>query len=80
MKIPKLCRRKDRDLAFIYDGEKKVYFGKWGAPETIQRYADYVDVLINGVDSVVGEARRVVTIADLAARFLEDKKNYYVTV
>ena len=80
MKIPKLCHRKDRDLAFIYDGEKKVYFGKWGAPETIQRYADYVDALINGVDSIVGEARRVVTIADLAARFLEDKKNYYVNV
>lgn len=80
MKIPKLCRRRDRNLAFIYDGTKKVYFGKWGEPETLQRYADYIDALINGVDAIVGERseERIVTLADLVAAFVEAHGQYYV--
>lgn len=80
MKIPKLCHFKARDLAYVYDGSRKVYFGKWGDPATLQKYADYIDSIINGVSAVVGSRcdERVVTIADLVARFVSDHERYYL--
>lgn len=80
MKIPKLCHFKARDLAYVYDGSRKVYFGKWGDPASLQKYADYIDSIINGVSAVVGSRcdEPVVTIADLVARFVSDHERYYL--
>lgn len=80
MKIPKLCHEKSQDRAYVYDGRRKVYLGKWGEPSTVQKYADYIDSFVNGFDTVmgVGVDRRVVTIADLVAKFVSDHERYYV--
>lgn len=77
MKIPKLCRRKDRNLAYIAVGHQKIYLGEWGAPETAEAYAKYVDELIHG--KTVGVEKRVVTVADLAAAFFDARANYYTS-
>ena len=76
MKIPKLAHFNARNLAYVNVGKRKVYLGKWGDPETARKYAEFIDRLING--EVVGEENSVVTLADLAATFMEERKDYYV--
>ena len=80
MRIPKLCRAKARNLAFVCVGsKKKIYLGKWGSPEAAAKYSEYVDKLIRGEDLLAGEGEtRVVTLADLASEFFAAKKDYYV--
>ena len=77
MRIPKLCKRKDRNLAYISIGREKIYFGKWGEPETAEAYSKFVDDLIHG--RTLGDQKRVVTIKELAEKFLESHKDYYVS-
>ena len=76
MRIPKLCKRKDRNLAYVSVGREKIYFGKWGEPETAEAYSKFVDDLIHG--RTLGDQKRVVTIKELADKFLESHKDYYV--
>ncbi len=80
-RLPKLCRNKWRDAAFVYCGKRKIYLGKWGAPETIAAYRRYIAELASGRVSVAESAeaeKPVVTVAELAVAFLSDKKDYYV--
>ena len=42
MKLPKLCRNKTRNRAFVLERGKKIYLGKWGAPETEAAYQLYI--------------------------------------
>ena len=80
-RLPKLCRNKLRDAAFVYCGKRKIYLGKWGAPETIAAYRRYIAELASGRVSVAESAeaeKTVVTVAELAVAFLSDKKDYYV--
>ena len=51
-RLPKLCRNKLRDAAFVYCGKRKIYLGKWGAPETIAAYRRYIAELASGRVSV----------------------------
>lgn len=79
--LPKLCRNKWRDAAFVYCGKRKIYLGKWGAPETIAAYRRYIAELASDRVSVGDGAeteKNVVTVAELAVAFLSDKKDYYV--
>ena len=68
-RLPKLCRNKLRDAAFVYCGKRKIYLGKWGAPETIAAYRRYIAELASGRVSVAESAeaeKAVVTVAELA--------------
>ncbi len=70
-----------RDAAFVYCGRRKIYLGKWGAPETIAAYRRYIAELASDRVSVAESAeaeKTVVTVAELAVAFLSDKKDYYV--
>jgi len=80
-RLPKLCRNKLRDAAFVYCGKRKIYLGKWGAPETIAAYRRYIAELASDRVAVGDGAeaeKTVVTVAELAVAFLSDKKDYYV--
>ena len=37
-RLPKLCRNKLRNAAFVYCGKRKIYLGEWGAPETVTAF------------------------------------------
>ena len=76
-RLPKLCRNKWRDAAFVYCGKRKIYLGKWGAPATIAAYRRSIAELASGRVSVAESAeaeKTVVTVAELAVAFLSDKK------
>lgn len=47
-KLPKLCRFKARNLAFVHidGGKRKLYLGKWGAPETEAAYRRFIAELV----------------------------------
>ncbi|MBQ9372165.1 MAG: site-specific integrase [Thermoguttaceae bacterium] len=74
MKIPKMGHFKPRNLAYVCINRKRVYLGKWGSPEAAEAYARLVDSLIHG--NTMGDTTAV-TLADLAAAFLEARANYY---
>lgn len=74
MKIPKMGHFKPRNLAYVCINRKRVYLGKWGSPEAAEAYARLVDSLIHG--DTMGDTTAV-TLADLAAAFLEARANYY---
>ncbi len=80
MRIPKLCRDKRHNVAFVCanGGKSKIYLGKWGAPETEAAYRRYVAVLAEPSRPKLEATRAVVTLADLAAAFLAARANYYV--
>ena len=80
-RLPKLCRNKTRDAAFVYRNGKKIYLGRWNAPETIAAYRRYIAELTSEPTRVVGkrdEINAVATLAELAAAFLTDRAEYYV--
>ncbi len=84
-KFPKLCRFKARNLAFVHidGGKRKLYLGKWGAPETEAAYRRFIAELVADVPVVAssvrgGEDERVVCVAELADAFLLDRADYYV--
>ncbi|MBR4835236.1 MAG: site-specific integrase [Thermoguttaceae bacterium] len=79
-KFPKLCRFKARNLAFVHidGGKRKLYLGKWGAPETEAAYRRFIAELAADVSVVASSVRgepteRVVCVAELA-----DRAEYYV--
>ena len=76
MRIPKLCRQKLRNLAFVTEGKKRIYLGKWGSPEAEAKYRAYVNEITQPGGKKVRESGR--TVSDLSAAFLETRKNYYV--
>lgn len=76
MHIPKLCRQKLRNLAFVRDGQKRVYLGKWGEPATEAAYRAYINEITRPGGRVVREESK--TVADLALAFLAAHQRYYV--
>lgn len=76
MHIPKLCRQKLRDLAFVREGKKRIYLGKWGSPEAEANYRAYVNEITQPGGKIVREKRK--TISDLVLGFLQSRKDYYV--
>lgn len=78
-RLPKLCRNKTRNLAFVYHGKQKIYLGKWGEPETVAAYRRYIAELTSERPPI-GDRNdcAVVTVAELAAAFLSDRQDYYV--
>ena len=80
-RLPKLCRNKTRDAAFVYRDGKKIYLGRWNAPETVAAYRRYIaDLAADRVPVVAQDAsaRSSVTVAELTAAFFEDRAEYYV--
>ena len=76
MHIPKLCRQKLRNRAFVREGGKKIYLGKWGEPATEAAYRAYINELTAPVPRL--PANEEATITDLALAFLKAHRNYYV--
>lgn len=76
MRLPKLCRQKLRNRAFVRHDGKKIYLGKWGDPQTEANYRAFINELTAPVPTIQKETPP--TIADLALAFLTAKKNYYV--
>lgn len=88
MKLPKLCRNRKKNLAFVYQGKKKIYLGKWGTPEAEVAYRDYINYItsptpktspfVSKEASSDSQKDDVFTVADLAEAFFEARRNYYV--
>lgn len=77
MRLPKLCRNKTRDRAFVLERGKRIYLGKWGAPETEAAYQLYIHNLTSRGPREPIEGAGV-TIIELAAAFFEARAEYYV--
>ena len=78
MKLPKLCRNKTRDRAFVLERGKRIYLGKWGAPETEAAYKLYIHNLTTGLPTTPPTGSGSVTLMELAAAFMKARANYYV--
>ena len=79
MKLPKLCRNKTRNRAFVLERGKKIYLGKWGAPETEAAYQLYIHNLTSKLPTAPPANNGVgVTIVELTAAFFEARADYYV--
>lgn len=77
MRIPKLCRQKLRNRAFVRQGSKRIYLGPWGDPQTEANYRAYINELTAPGGPVIKDADDP-TLADLALAFLKARANYYV--
>lgn len=79
MKLPKLCRNKTRNRAFVLERGKKIYLGKWGAPETEAAYQLYIHNLTAKLPTAApANNGGGVTIVELTAAFFEARADYYV--
>ena len=78
MKLPKLCRNKTRDRAFVLERGKKIYLGKWGAPETEAAYQLYIHNLTAKLPTAPVNEGAGATLIELAAAFFEARADYYV--
>lgn len=78
MKLPKLCRNKTRNRAFVLERGKKIYLGKWGAPETEAAYQLYIHNLTAKLPTATPANNGGVTIVELTAAFFEARADYYV--
>lgn len=67
-RLPKICRRTDRNLAYVTLRGRKVYLGKYGSPES---YAEYLTgpVIETGPDCL---------LCEFASAFLARARDYYV--
>lgn len=76
MHIPKLCRHKSKNLAFVIDGKKRIYLGKWGDPVTEANYRAYINEITRPGGRVIREDPN--TVSDLALAFMKARQRYYV--
>ena len=76
MHIPKLCRNKAKNLAFVCDGKKRIYLGKWGEPVTEANYRAYINEITRPGGRVIREDSH--TVADLALAFMKAHQRYYM--
>lgn len=77
MKKPPLLRRhKPSNRAYVWYDGRRVYLGKWGAPETLERYRRFLLEL--ETHGVVITSETPITVAEIFARFLDDHASYYV--
>lgn len=76
MRVPKLCRQKLRNLAFVRDGKKRIYLGKWGSTEAEANYRAYVSEITRPGGKIIREKSK--TVSDLALAFLNARDQYYV--
>lgn len=69
-----LKRHKASDRAYIYLDGRRVYFGKWGKPETVEKYRRFLLDLDKKKSEIVDEP----TVADIFVSFLNARANFYV--
>ncbi len=85
-RLPKICCRKDRNLAFVTLGGRRYYLGTYGSPAAQAEYKRLVASYLAEktpepratAPSVKTARPRQTTVAELAALFLDAKKDYYV--
>ena len=76
-RIPSLRHHKPTGQALVELNGRRIYLGKYGLPETEQRYHRTVaEWLANGRQLPVAPAE--ITVSELAARYLEHAEAYYV--
>ncbi len=86
VKVPKLCHFKPRNLACVWvSPDKRIYLGEWGSAEAHERYAEVVRRILLGLnvteapslDSGVKRAASLLTVRQLADRYLAFARGYY---
>lgn len=76
-RLPKICRRADRNLAFITLDGRRYYLGVYGSAAAQIEYGRIIAEYLQGVPpETSSDSRR--TVADVAAVFLARSKTYYV--
>ena len=66
-RLPKICRRADRNLVYVTLRGRKVYLGKYGSPES---YAEYERVIAEYLTSPLVEAGPDCLLSEFASAFL----------
>lgn len=74
-RLPKICRRADRNLAYVTLRGRKVYFGKYGSPES---YAEYERVIAECLTGPIVETGPDCLLCAFASAFLARARDYYV--
>ncbi|MBQ9799460.1 MAG: site-specific integrase [Thermoguttaceae bacterium] len=74
-RLPKICRRADRNLAYVTLRGRKVYLGKYGSPES---YAEYDRVIAEYLTGPVVETGPDCLLCEFASAFLARARDYYV--
>lgn len=74
-KLPKICLRADRNLAYVTLNGRKIYLGRYGSPESFDEYQRVIAEYLTRPKIELDGACRV---AELTAAFLERSKTYYV--
>lgn len=72
-KPPKMCHRKDRDIAYVTCHGEKIYLGKWGEKKTLENYKRFVESWVaNDKEPPKGVKSGDTLIRELFDRFLAD--------
>lgn len=80
LKIPKLCLHKASGRAYAKRNGKRVYFGKYGTDEAVEAYNRFVADIVRGDEQPIEEIldRSELSVAELAAAYLQWSEGYYV--
>lgn len=79
---PKLCVRRDRNVSFVTLDKKRIYLGRTGTPETLQKYHEVVNKWLkekeqNGVSLDAAVLDGNVSVRVLCEKFLNYASDYY---
>ena len=78
-RLPKLCRNKNKDFAYVTDPRtgNQIYMGQWGLVETQSRYAAWLADFVKEMQIIPAIAAAPPTIGHLATRWLDYCRTTY---
>lgn len=78
-KPPKLCHHKATNQAYVTLAGKRVYLGRWDAPDIQTKYDRLLAEWLAGGRTHPAEAERGLLLVELLARYLDFAETYYRT-
>ncbi len=78
MRLPKLCRQKGRNLAFVEIETQRFYCGIWGTPEAKEKYERLIAEWLTTKQVPVVSKNTIVTIRTLVVAFMDHAETFYV--
>lgn len=76
-RVPKYCRHRGRNLAYVRINGQAVYLGRWQSEESRREYDRIVAELLSGRGKSAGRENHDLTVAELLDQFRQYAESYY---
>jgi hypothetical protein len=76
-RVPKYCRHRGRNLAYVRINGQPLYLGRWQSDESRREYDRIVAELLSGRGKSAGHDNHDLTVAELLDQFRQYAEGYY---